>query len=132
LNSQEAELTLSYEIRKRKFRASHRARAATPQMARHRHKKLNEILLTLAGPLLGAIPGGFMLWMVTGPIFHSNKLDVATVMVVVFIAAGILWGGVLLCSIMAYLTLIYQRLLARDNHLSFGSTPPPASTRTES
>jgi hypothetical protein len=77
---------------------------------RDRHPKCNEILLCLGGPLLCGFPGVAMMWLVAGPIFHSNKLNSATIMELMFIAAGIAFLGTLLGAILANVTLIYQKL----------------------
>jgi hypothetical protein len=94
-----------------------------PTQWRDRHPKSNEILICLAGPLLGAFPGGVMMWLVTGPVWHSNKLNIATIAELAFIAAGIAFLGTLLGGILSYVTLIYQKLSAINARLSPAPDP---------
>lgn len=63
----------------------------------------------LFAPLLGAIPGIFMLWIVIGPVLHSHKLTAPELMNLGFIAAGITWVGVLLGAILACVSFIVKK-----------------------
>jgi hypothetical protein len=82
---------------------------------RERHKKFYQGFLPIFGLLIGMMPGAFMLWMVAGPVLNSHKLAPQAILGLGFIAAGILWVGLLLGAIMAYLTLITDKVLADDS-----------------
>lgn len=78
----------------------------------NRHPKLSENLICLGGLLLGGFPGGFMMWLVAGPVLRGNKLSSATIAELLYIAGGIAFLGVLLGMILAYATLIYKKISA--------------------
>lgn len=63
----------------------------------------------LFAPLLGAMPGVFLLWIVIGPVLHSHKLTAPELMNLGFIAAGIAWFGVLLGAILACVSFIARK-----------------------
>lgn len=93
---------------------------------RGRLKTLNRFLAHI-GPLVGAIPGVFMLWVVIGPVLHSHKFSPAAVLGLAFIAAGILLIGAFLGAILGCLTFITQKLLANEAPPFSPSAPAPTT-----
>jgi hypothetical protein len=99
---------------------------------RDRHKRLNEVLVSVGWPFLGALPGAYMLWVVAWPVLNSHKFTPQALLALAFIAGGILWVGVFLGAIMASLATITKKLLAADTPLlpASASIPTTAPAKT--